>query len=72
MSGVSSSLTGLLKLPAAERAELALALWESLSEEEREDGLSLTGDEAAGWTSVGTPTFRTPHRPSRGVKCVVL
>lgn len=44
---MSLSLSELLKLPAGERAELALALWGSLSEEEREEGLSLTSDEAA-------------------------
>ncbi len=32
----STSLSQLLKLPAAERAELAMALWESLAEAERE------------------------------------
>ena len=32
----SSNLANLLKLPADERAELARALWESLTDEERE------------------------------------
>ena len=41
------SLSELLKLPAGERAELAMALWESLSEAEREAELQLTPDEAA-------------------------
>ena len=40
------ALSELLKLPAGERAELAMALWESLSEAEREAGLDLTSDEA--------------------------
>ena len=31
----SSSLANLLKLPAGERAELAMALWDSLSDRER-------------------------------------
>ena len=43
---MSPSLSELLKLPAGERAELAMALWESLSEGEREAGLDLTSDEA--------------------------
>src|SRR5205085_12043414 len=37
----------LLKLPAGERAELAMALWDSLSEPEREGELELTPEEAA-------------------------
>ena len=44
---MSPSLAELLKLPAGERAELAMALWQSLSEAEREAGLDLTSDEAA-------------------------
>lgn len=32
----SSNLAHLLKLPAGERAELAMALWESLSDDERD------------------------------------
>jgi putative addiction module component (TIGR02574 family) len=44
---MSPSLSELLKLPAGERAELAMALWESLSESEREAELQLTPDEAA-------------------------
>ena len=38
----SSPLTELLKLPAGDRAELAMALWESLSEPEREDAFELS------------------------------
>jgi putative addiction module component (TIGR02574 family) len=37
----------LLKLPAAERAELAMALWESLSDTEREAGQELSAEQAA-------------------------
>ena len=37
----------LLKLPAGERAELAMALWDSLSTDERESELTLSPDEAA-------------------------
>jgi putative addiction module component (TIGR02574 family) len=44
---MSPSLSELLKLPAGERADLAMALWESLSEAEREGGLELTSEEAA-------------------------
>ncbi len=44
---MSPSLSELLKLPAAERAELAMALWESLSEGEREGELALTPEQAA-------------------------
>jgi putative addiction module component (TIGR02574 family) len=36
----------LLKLPAGERADLALALWESLDETEREKALELTPEQA--------------------------
>ena len=44
---MSPSLSELLKLPAGERADLAMALWESLSETEREGEIELTPDEAA-------------------------
>ena len=44
---MSPSLSELLKLPAGERAELAMALWESLSETERETELALTPEDAA-------------------------
>jgi putative addiction module component (TIGR02574 family) len=40
-----SSLSQLLKLPAEERAELAMALWESLSDSEREAELALTPEQ---------------------------
>ncbi|MGH9313563.1 MAG: addiction module protein [Vicinamibacterales bacterium] len=43
----SPSLSELLKLPAGERAELAMALWESLSAAEREAELELTPEQAA-------------------------
>jgi len=43
----SSPLTELLKLPAGDRAELAIALWESLSDAEREGALELTDEERA-------------------------
>ena len=38
----SSPLTELLKLPAGDRAELAMALWDSLTDTEREGELELT------------------------------
>ena len=43
----SRTLSQLLKLPAGDRAELAMALWESLSDTEREQELDLTDEEAA-------------------------
>ena len=44
---MSPWISELLKRPAGERAELAMALWESLSEAEREGELELTAEEAA-------------------------
>ncbi len=43
----SSALSQLLKLPAGDRAELAMALWESLSVGEREGELALTDEQGA-------------------------
>ena len=43
----SSTLSQLLKLPAGDRAELALALWESLSDAEREGELALSDEQGA-------------------------
>ena len=43
----SSPLTELLKLPAGDRAELAMALWDSLSDGERAGTLELTDEEQA-------------------------
>ena len=43
----SSTLSQLLKLPADDRAELAMALWESLSDSEREAEFALTDAQAA-------------------------
>jgi putative addiction module component (TIGR02574 family) len=43
----SASLSQLLKLPAGERAELAMALWESLTDEERDAELTLTDEQQA-------------------------
>ncbi len=43
----SSPLTELLKLPAGDRVDLAMALWDSLSEDEREAELVLTDEQQA-------------------------
>ncbi len=43
----SSTFSQLLKLSADDRAELAMALWESLSDSEREAELALTDAQAA-------------------------
>lgn len=43
----SSPLTELLKLPAGDRAELAMALWESLTDTEREGELELSAADRA-------------------------
>ena len=43
----SSALSAILKLPANERAELAMALWESLTDTERDAELALTPEQAA-------------------------
>ena len=40
----SSPLPDLLKLPAKDRARLAIALWESLSEGERDEALEITDE----------------------------
>lgn len=43
----TSPLPDLLKLPADDRAELAMALWESLSDDERDRALDLTDKQRA-------------------------
>jgi putative addiction module component (TIGR02574 family) len=43
----SSPLTELLKLPAADRADLAIALWESLSDAERDGPFPLSETDKA-------------------------
>lgn len=43
----STTLSQLLKLPAGERAELAMALWESLTDVERDAELALTPEQEA-------------------------
>ena len=42
-----SPLPDLLKLPADDRAELAMALWDSLSDDERDRVLDLTDQQRA-------------------------
>jgi putative addiction module component (TIGR02574 family) len=44
---LSSTLAALLTLPAKDRAELAMALWESLTDDEREAALVLTPEQEA-------------------------
>jgi hypothetical protein len=60
---MSRSLSELLKLSAAERAELAMALWESLSEAQREAEFELTADEAR----TGPSLERSPERPESAI-----
>jgi putative addiction module component (TIGR02574 family) len=43
----SSPLSELLKLPAGDRAQLAMALWESLTDAERDGELQLTDEHRA-------------------------
>ena len=43
----SSNLANLLKLPADERVELAMALWDSLTDAERESELEVSSDQRA-------------------------
>ena len=43
----SRAVSQLLKLPADERAELAMALWESLTDEERNAELALDPEQRA-------------------------
>ena len=43
----STTLSELLKLPPNERAELAMALWDSLTDAEREGELALTAEQRA-------------------------
>jgi putative addiction module component (TIGR02574 family) len=40
-------LTDLLKLPADDRAEIAIALWESLTDAERDGAFELTDEQRA-------------------------
>ncbi len=42
-----ASVSQLLKLPASERAELAMALWDSLTDAQRGTAMDLSPEEAA-------------------------
>ena len=42
-----NTLAALLKLPSRERVEIAMALWESLTDAERETELALTPEQEA-------------------------
>jgi len=42
---LSNTLAELLRLPASQRVEIAMALWESLTEAEREAELALTPEQ---------------------------
>ena len=44
---MASPLTELLKLPAGDRAEIAIALWESLAAAERDAAFSLSDEQRA-------------------------
>lgn len=44
---LANTLAVLLKLPASQRIELAMALWDSLTDEEREAELVLTPEQEA-------------------------
>ena len=44
---LSNTLAALLKLPAKDRVDLAMALWESLTDAEREAELGLTPEQEA-------------------------
>lgn len=44
---MTPALSQLLRLPAGERAELAMALWESLTDAERDEELELTSEQEA-------------------------
>ncbi len=44
---LQNTLSELLKLSASERAEIAMALWESLEDAEREAELALTAEQEA-------------------------
>ena len=65
---MSPSLSELLKLPAGERAELAMALWESLSEAEREGELELTPEEGEELDRRWRTTFSGLSPQSPGMK----
>ena len=54
-----NTLSQLLKLPASDRAELAMALWDSLSDSEREGALELP-EEHVPYYFYSRPSLRAP------------
>ena len=66
----SSNIEHLLKLPAEERAELAMALWDSLSDGEQESELELSAEQKAAldrrWTDhLANPASAIPWEEVR-------
>jgi len=64
----SSPLTELLKLPAADRAQLAMALWESLSDIERDGAFELSDADRAELDRRWPSMSKTQTRPCLGLK----
>ena len=67
----STPVSSLLGLPAAERAELAMALWESLTDAERDGQLPISAEQAAEldrrWAdNVADPQSSIPWTEVRG------
>lgn len=63
---VPTSVAGLIKLPANERAELTMALWNSLSDAERDAEFALTLREAGNTEVSGVgPARRRSERSGR-------
>ncbi len=66
----SAILPNLLRLPPQQRAEIALALWESLTDTERDAGLALSPEQEAElnlrWTEhLADPTSAVPWEDVR-------
>jgi hypothetical protein len=66
---LSNALAALLKLPANDRIELALALWASLTDAEREAEFELPRSRRRSSTGGSRSTSRTPVAPSSGKRC---
>ena len=62
-------VSALLKLPASERAALAMALWDSLTDAERDAELVLTLSRKWSWIGAGRRISKTPPRRFPGLKC---
>ena len=65
----SSPLADLIKLPAGDRAEVAMALRESLSDAERAGALELSDVDRAELDGAGQNISRTQTRQCPGRKC---